>query len=206
MGQAARRRRAGDLHHSDTTRGVWAHDDDPDTGTVADRRLFVGVDTVQADGLAVDDAGNVWIADVAGSGGARAFSPSGEEVDRVEVPARMVTSVCFGGADRRDLHVVSGPGSRLTHRRRRVHGRPHTACSTGSTCVTARPPTPAWTHVDDMAGLDPAGAHLPAGPSRCVIGGRAPHPPLRRGRGGKRRRLVARSRGAGDRRGPGDRR
>ncbi len=94
------------LYHSDTTRGVWAHD--YDDGRVANRRLFVAADVVSPDGLAVDEAGNVWLADVSGSGAARAFAPTGEEVARVEVPAKMVTSVCFGGADRRDMYVVTG--------------------------------------------------------------------------------------------------
>jgi sugar lactone lactonase YvrE len=50
----------------------------------------------------------VWVADVSGSGAVRGFAPDGSEVSRVEVPARMVTSLCFGGADRRDLYIVTG--------------------------------------------------------------------------------------------------
>jgi D-xylonolactonase len=94
------------LYHSDTTRGVWAHD--YDDGAVSGRRLFLSADVVMPDGLAVDESGVVWVADVSGSGAARAFTPDGVEVDRVEVPARMVTSLCFGGADRRDLYIVTG--------------------------------------------------------------------------------------------------
>ena len=41
--------------------------------------------------------GVVWVADVWGSGGVRGFAPDGTEVDRIDVPAPMVTSVCFGG-------------------------------------------------------------------------------------------------------------
>ena len=63
------------LYHSDTTRGVWAHD--YDDGRVTNRRLFVAADVVSPDGLAVDEAGNVWLADVSGSGAARAFAPTG---------------------------------------------------------------------------------------------------------------------------------
>lgn len=94
------------LYHSDTTQGIWAHD--WDDGTVSNRRLFVSGDLVQPDGLAVDEAGTVWVADVSGSRAVRGFAPDGTEVGRVEVPARMVTSLSFGGADRRDLYIVTG--------------------------------------------------------------------------------------------------
>jgi xylono-1,5-lactonase len=94
------------LYHADTTRGVWAHD--YDDGRVSHRRLFLARDDLMPDGLAVDEAGVVWVADVSGTGAVRGFGPDGVEVGRVTVPARMVTSVCFGGPDRRDLYVVTG--------------------------------------------------------------------------------------------------
>lgn len=94
------------LYHSDTVVGIWAHD--YADGDVANRRLFVAADDVSPDGLAVDEAGTVWVADVSGSGAIRGFGPDSTEVGRVEVPARMVTSLCFGGADRRDLYIVTG--------------------------------------------------------------------------------------------------
>lgn len=93
------------LYHSDTTRGVWAHD--YDDGAVSARRLFVHHDDLMPDGLAVDEDGNVWVADVSGAGAVRGFAPDGSEIGRLAVPARMVTSLCFGGADRRDLYVVT---------------------------------------------------------------------------------------------------
>lgn len=93
------------LYHSDTTRGVWAHD--YADGKVSSRRLFVGRDDLSPDGLAVDEAGIVWVADVSGSGAVRGFARDGSEVGRIEVPARMVTSLCFGGSDRRDLYIVT---------------------------------------------------------------------------------------------------
>ncbi len=95
------------LYHSDTAvNGVWAHDVAPD-GSVSNRRFLVQRDDLQPDGLAVDEDGVVWIADVSGSRSVRAFAPDGTEVARVAVPAKMVTSVCFGGADRRDLYIVT---------------------------------------------------------------------------------------------------
>ncbi len=96
------------LYHSDTTRGIWAHD--WADGAVSNRRLFVDGPAagLMPDGLAVDEAGTVWAADVSGSGALRGFAADGTEVGRVEVPSRMITSVCFGGPDRRDLYIVTG--------------------------------------------------------------------------------------------------
>lgn len=99
------------LYHADTIRGVWAHD--IHDGIVSDRRLFLDRATTDGgelmpDGLAVDEAGTVWVADVSGSGAARAFDPDGHEVDRVNVASTMVTSVSLGGPDRRDLYIVTG--------------------------------------------------------------------------------------------------
>ncbi|MFV0309229.1 MAG: SMP-30/gluconolactonase/LRE family protein [Desertimonas sp.] len=99
------------LYHADTTRGIWAHD--YADGQVVNRRLFAGGDGFQPDGLAVDEDGTVWAADVWGPNGVRGFAPDGTEAGRIEVPAPMVTSLCFGGPDRRDLYIVTGgePGA-----------------------------------------------------------------------------------------------
>lgn len=101
----------GVLYHSDTAvNGVWAHDY-ADDGSVSGRRLLVQRDDLQPDGLAVDEEGTVWVADVSGSSSIRGFGPDGAEVGRVAVPARMVTSLCFGGADRKDLYIVTADNS-----------------------------------------------------------------------------------------------
>ena len=95
------------LYHCDTAaHAVWAHDYDA-TATVSNRRVLVQRDDLMPDGLAVDEDGTVWVADVSGSRSVRGFSADGAEVGRIAVPARMVTSLCFGGADRRDLYVVT---------------------------------------------------------------------------------------------------
>jgi sugar lactone lactonase YvrE len=107
------------LYHADTTRGIWAHE--YDDGIVSDRRLFVHRDDLAPDGLAVDESGTVWVADVSGSGAVRGFAPDGSEVDRVEVPARMVTSLCFGGPDRRDLYIVTGDNTVDPERRGSIY-------------------------------------------------------------------------------------
>ena len=54
----------------------------------------------------LDEEGGVWVA-CYGGGCAQRFDPSGRPDRRVEVSARQVTSLCFGGPDRRDLYVAS---------------------------------------------------------------------------------------------------
>lgn len=58
------------------------------------------------DGLAVDAEGGIWVA-LYRAGCVQRFLPDGRPERRVVVPAQEVTSLCFGGADLRDLYVVS---------------------------------------------------------------------------------------------------
>ncbi|MDH3213149.1 MAG: SMP-30/gluconolactonase/LRE family protein [Myxococcales bacterium] len=102
------------LYHSDTAAGaVLAHDVDAD-GSVANRRVFAECDA--PDGLAVDAAGGVWVASYGGGGVVR-FDASGRTDRRVEVPAQLVSSCCFGGEDLRDLVVTSQDNTEAPERR-----------------------------------------------------------------------------------------
>jgi sugar lactone lactonase YvrE len=71
-----------------------------------ERRVFAKSPSGDADGLAVDSGGGVWVATGAGGGIAR-FSPAGELEDVLDVPADFVTSLCFGGADLCDLFITT---------------------------------------------------------------------------------------------------
>ncbi len=102
---------AGDrLYHSDSTSGhVICHDVEPGgdgADRLTNRRPLRPFDGFQPDGLAVDEAGTIWVADF-GAGAVIGMSPDGDEIGRIPVPATAVTSVCFGGQDRRDLYVVT---------------------------------------------------------------------------------------------------
>ncbi len=98
------------LYHSDTAAGhVIAHDVGED-GAVRNRRVFARVEPGAPDGLAVDEAGGVWVACYGGGCVAR-YGPDGALERRLELPARMVTSLCFGGDDLRDLYVVTADSS-----------------------------------------------------------------------------------------------
>jgi len=96
----------GTLYHSNYSEGVvLAHDVGPD-GVGRNRRIFARVPRGHPDGLAVDEAGGVWVA--LGSGVAIArFTPGGVFDRAIEVPAEFVASLCFGGADRRDVYVTT---------------------------------------------------------------------------------------------------
>lgn len=58
------------------------------------------------DGMALDEEGCIWAAFYRGNCAAR-FSPDGELLERIDVPSHLVTSVCFAGADGRDLYIVT---------------------------------------------------------------------------------------------------
>ena len=59
------------------------------------------------DGLKVASDGSVWVADAHG-GRVAVFNLDGSHRHDVPVPLPMVTSLCFGGDDLRDLYVVTG--------------------------------------------------------------------------------------------------
>ena len=95
------------LYHSDSApRHIILHDV-ADDGAMTNRRVLVTLpDRGVPDGLAVDEDGCVWVA-VYDGGCVLRYTPQGWLDRRLDVPAKAVTSLCFGGADRRDLYVVT---------------------------------------------------------------------------------------------------
>lgn len=101
------------LYHADsTTYAVWVYDVQPDR-TLKDRRIFAKLPHGAPDGLAVDAEGGVCVAVVSlrgaeiDRGGVMRFKPDGTFDWKLDVPARMVTSVTFGGRDLEDLYIVT---------------------------------------------------------------------------------------------------
>lgn len=95
------------LYHSDSHRQtVFCYSVAAD-GSLGEKRPFVKTDGGSPDGLAVSEDGAVWVA-LAGGSGVGVYSASGAQQDLIEIPQPMCTSLCFGGADRRDLYIVSG--------------------------------------------------------------------------------------------------
>lgn len=98
------------LYHSDSVpQQVLVHEIAAD-GSAKGRRVFAQLRGGVPDGLAVDEEGAVWVA-VYGGGRVARYSEDGSLEREIEVPAESVTSLCFGGADGRDLYIVTADNS-----------------------------------------------------------------------------------------------
>ena len=94
------------IYHSNySRREVLVHDVGED-GRATGRRVLAAVPLGNPDGLAVDETGCVWVA-LGGGGAIARFTPAGALDAVLEVPSPFVASLCFGGADRRDLYVAT---------------------------------------------------------------------------------------------------
>lgn len=94
------------LYHCDSRSELIRVHEVAADGSVSGWRVLARVADVP-DGLAVAADGSVWVA-LARGGAVLALEPDGTERTRLPVPLPMVTSVCFGGDDLRDLYVVTG--------------------------------------------------------------------------------------------------
>jgi sugar lactone lactonase YvrE len=98
------------LYHNDTsTLSIWVYDVKPDR-TLKDRRVFAKLPEGRPDGLAVDVEGGVLVAAMR-LGEIMRFKSNGTLDWRMKVPATLTTSLTFGGADMRDLYIVTADNS-----------------------------------------------------------------------------------------------
>jgi sugar lactone lactonase YvrE len=98
------------LYHNDTLRRVVWVSDLPASGLPTNRRVFHELRDGMPDGLAIDEAGAVWIAAI-GVGKVVRVTPDGAEDLVLETPMPYVSAVCFGGSDGRDLYVTTFGGA-----------------------------------------------------------------------------------------------
>jgi sugar lactone lactonase YvrE len=89
-------------------RRISLSDYDEETGAISHPRVWLEIPESRGkpDGLTVDSEGYVWSACWNGSALYR-YSPDAMEVDRIEFPAKKVSSVSFGGNDYEDLFVTT---------------------------------------------------------------------------------------------------
>jgi len=130
------------MYYTDSAaRTIWLFDYDVETGELSNRRVFAQTEApVVPDGLTVDAHDNVWSA-MWNGGCVVCYAPDGTVKKKIELPARKITSVMFGGDDFADLYITSaardetGPGARhagdLFRVRPGVKGRPEFASRIG---------------------------------------------------------------------------
>jgi len=94
------------LYNIDTwSRRVYAREYDPQTGDTGERRLFAEISGGYPDGMTVDAEDHVWVA-VWGGGRVDRLAPTGEVVDRIDLPAPHTSCPTFAGA-RLDTLVIT---------------------------------------------------------------------------------------------------
>ena len=96
------------LYHCDARAGLVRVYDVNADGSVGAWKTFATLAPAGVpDGLKVASDGSVWVADAHG-GRVAVFDANGKHRRDIAVPLPMVTSLCFGGADLRDLYIVTG--------------------------------------------------------------------------------------------------
>ena len=96
------------LYHADSRRELIRVYDVGNDGSVGPWRAFAATGPGSVpDGLKVAADGSVWVADAHG-GRVAVFGADGRHRGDIPVPRPMVTSLCFGGDDLRDLYIVTG--------------------------------------------------------------------------------------------------
>ena len=115
MGFTPDRSRMSYTESMDST--IYVFDYDERTGQLSNRHPFVETDPENGlpDGMTVDAAGHVWSARAGGSALFR-YSPDGVEEMSIPFPAKIVSSVAFGGEDMTDIYCTTiGGDNRAEH-------------------------------------------------------------------------------------------
>jgi sugar lactone lactonase YvrE len=100
------------MYYTDSgVREIYRFDYDKATGALANQRLFARLREDQGlpDGMTVDAEGCLWSARWDGGCVAR-YAPDGTELSRIELPAKKVSCVTFGGDDYGDMYITTAGG------------------------------------------------------------------------------------------------
>ena len=98
------------MYYIDTpTQKVMAYDYDDATGEISNSAVAVNVPTEMGspDGMTIDENDNLWVA-LWGGSAVGCWNPvTGELIDKIEVPAKNITSCAFGDEDMGTLYITS---------------------------------------------------------------------------------------------------
>jgi len=107
------------MYHIDTLvqepSRIYAFDYDVETGSVANQREILDFSReaekgVLADGMTIDERGNLWIAEWGGHGVGCWNPQTGEKIAWISVPTEFVTCCSFGGKDYATLFITTASG------------------------------------------------------------------------------------------------
>ena len=89
-------------------RKIYKFDYNADTGEISNQRIWKEIPPNEGvpDGLTVDSEGYVWSARWEGSAVYK-YAPTGENVQKIEIPAQKVTSVTFGCENMNNLYITT---------------------------------------------------------------------------------------------------
>ncbi len=100
------------MYYIDSTPNrLYGFDYDLSTGSISRQEIILqypdGPDQPRLDGMTIDRDGRLWIALWGGGAVIRVDPLSGEELERISLPALNVTSCAFGGPDLEDLFITT---------------------------------------------------------------------------------------------------
>ena len=96
------------FHTDSKAMTITRYDYDRDSGAISSAAVFFKSDEKLGlpDGMTIDTNDNLWVA-FWGGACIRQINPRGKIVKEVEMPAKQVSSVIFGGNDLRDIYITS---------------------------------------------------------------------------------------------------
>ena len=98
------------MYFIDTTpHTVTAYRYDPESGNLSDPEVIIRVpeEMGSPDGMTIDEEGKLWIALWGGSAISRWDPETGELLEKIPLPAKNVSSCCFGGENRDELFITT---------------------------------------------------------------------------------------------------
>ncbi|MGI9325565.1 MAG: SMP-30/gluconolactonase/LRE family protein [Pseudomonadales bacterium] len=123
------------LYHSDSGRRAVCCYAVQANGDLGDKQIFAKSDKGVPDGLAVSEDGAVWVALAGGGHGVEVYNADGSLRQFIEIPLPMCTSVCFGGADLKELFIVSGSDGAPSDRAGAVYRLPVSVAGVPVACA-----------------------------------------------------------------------
>ena len=98
------------MYYIDTpTQQVKAYDFSVETGEISNEKIVIEIPSNNGapDGMTIDENGNLWIALWGGAAVACWNPATGEMIDKIDVPAKNVTSCAFGDEDLGTLYITT---------------------------------------------------------------------------------------------------